>query len=145
MAKGNRGGKRGASGASGGASASVLNAEQAIYDLPKNATKKQIQAMVDEMPAGSMIAYRYPSSDNTIVYEKTGKVNAFGKDIWMQYTVIGENGGVSGSYDRGTLINSVQDMARSKTIIKGFTEEQRKKYKSSFESIKKSVMGVIGG
>ena len=134
------GGSSSGGGASGGySSIAATSAEQGFYDMEK-ATQKVIREKLDEAPVGTTIAMRYESSKNTTVYEKVSQDN-FGKSTWMKSTVHGD-GSVSTSYDRGTIIGDVQDMTRSKNIVKGLDSQKRKIYNEKGKPLIKSYRKV---
>lgn len=122
----------GSAGGSTGGGGATAKAEQAFYDLPKNAKRTEIKTMVDGAPNGTTIAMKEGAT--TVIYQKVGE-NPI-QSIWMRTTSTGGGEDMASNYDSGYIVSDIQNMVKSKNVVKGLTVEQKKKYKSHFNSIK---------
>ena len=124
-----------AGGASGN-SAKASQAENAIYELPKNATRKAITEMLANAPIGTTFAYT-TQKGSTFVYEKSAKNPLYPQGVWDK-TEMDEVGGVTLGYGSEDIITDIKNFILPKDSKKGLTSEQRKKYKKNYKELKKS-------
>lgn len=102
-------------------------AEQAIYNLPSNSSKKAIQQALDNAPDGTIIAYHHNSSNKTVIYEKLKLKTVTGKDMWQETEMDGI-GIATGAISIADVVSGIKRTMGASGIAKGLPDSRKKPY-----------------